>query len=463
MLHEVIFWAAFLGSMTFGVAACRANKNALYFFFLMMILFTGIEHGSINFFSREYYRGATRGFEFHGSFLCAVVLAITMLLQTEQYKIRWFVPLTIPTLCFVCVGVISWITITSIFGYETVNPHQLQSFDAYTPTYPSLEIGLYPAFEIAKILCGFFVFWVTINIFTHQNMIRIVLVAFCIAILYFTCFALIQRYVFGIYRASAFGDTNVLNSYIGMIGVFLIPFAFQTKKPSTSILLWMFIGLSFICIILTVSRSSLAGFVLAGGLVGLFSLTRFMSLRNVALPSFCAFIGVLLLIRASNTLIERFFYAEPIDVSLEGRELYIKEAISMARDHFFGIGPNNFSAFVSFQYAQEIDPNLSSGALAHNVWYLTLGEYGWPGLIAFMILWIRFYQILLSSLFNKKLTQNPVIYATLLGILASSIVLQFQDYYHFAYRITPIFFLTQIIMGLTVKIYLIGREMQSRG
>ena len=69
-----------------------------------------------------------------------------------------------------------------------------------------------------------------------------------------------------------------------------------------------------------------------------------------------------------DTLISRFFYLEKTGVSLEGRGLMNQEALLMAKDHLFGIGLGNYSAYTIARYSEDCgytlgidDDILSSG------------------------------------------------------------------------------------------------------
>jgi O-antigen ligase len=72
------------------------------------------------------------------------------------------------------------------------------------------------------------------------------------------------------------------------------------------------------------------------------------------------------------------------------RAAYIKAAQAMVSDNPFGIGPNNFVVVANvdgyYERARVLPTSGSRGGHVHNIYYLTLGEIGYPGLIALVCL-----------------------------------------------------------------------------
>jgi hypothetical protein len=69
-----------------------------------------------------------------------------------------------------------------------------------------------------------------------------------------------------------------------------------------------------------------------------------------------------------------------------------------------------------------------------------------------------FFQLLFSAMRSKKLKFEPLLYATLLGVLGAVIMLHIQSLFHFAFRVTPIYLLFHILAGLMTRIYLMDKK-----
>lgn len=421
----------------------------MYLFLSLMVLSTCFpETLSITFFPQKFYRAATRGFEVHLADLCALILAVSMVLRPAQYKIKWFLPLTIPFCLYFFIAILSWILV----DHDVANPSYEKAAINPEFSYSIFTTSQYPLFEMSKLLRGYFIFWVSANLFNDEKSIKYLVSSFAIMVFYFTARSLFQRYVQGEYRVSPLTEFNIFNCFIGMLGAFVTPFAFKTKKLGKSLIYCGVTVSALLSIILTVSRSSLAAYAASIGIATILSLRRFNTGKNKMIVFFGILLSMLFFIRAADTLFTRFFVTEPFGVSYEYREMFNEEARLMSKDHILGVGLGNFSAFSIETYGKAT--GAEPGAMAHNIWFLNLGELGYPGLLAFAIFWIRYFQILFKDFFTKINRTDELTYTCLIGILGAMIILQVQDLFHFAYRHTSIFLITQILIGITVRIYI---------
>jgi hypothetical protein len=156
--------------------------------------------------------------------------------------------------------------------------------------------------------------------------------------------------------------------------------------------------------------------------------------------------------KAASTLSERFFYSEQTSSALEGRSIYNDEAVLMGNENIFGVGLNNYSPFSLNSYATRVGKE--AGALAHNMWYLTFGETGWPGLIAFAFYWICFYTLFFRCCLREAWQKDNLTYTILTGVFSAMLILQLQDLYHFSYRYTSVLYLCNIFMAIVVRIHM---------
>jgi len=165
--------------------------------------------------------------------------------------------------------------------------------------------------------------------------------------------------------------------------------------------------------------------------------------------------------RYSGTTLED----EYLDPSVDGRGVYLRLSTAIAKDHFFGVGLNNWSYQVSRTYGprlgfrfddydylvsvygsrnDKIFANSYLAAPAHNLAALTLGELGVPGLAIFALLWLRWLSMGLPFLFLPK--SDPM-RAMGVGILFSICGIFGQSLTEWVYRQTPILLTFYILLG----------------
>lgn len=448
--HTFLFWFGIIFGIPVGIYTCRLYKPSMYLAFAILIISLIYPNWSITFFSRESYKTSTYGFEIHFADLCAIVLFFAMLQRPAEFRLKYVIPLTLPYFFYLLISVISWIFIDKSVNLPFV------AVDINRPEYRYYQLFLYPLFEMAKIVRGFFILWVSANLFIDKKFVTVLTVAFGLIVFYFTFSGLINRYVFHDIRVS-FGSfhPNVFNVYIGILGAFLFPLVFATKKQLI-MLLYLFLSVcALVSIILTISRASLVGYVVSMLFTIVLGVLRYKSYRNVLVAGTIVGLSLLLFLKASSTLMERF-NDEETQGGFDLRHKLNAAAVLMAKDHFFGVGLGNYYAWSVSKYA---DLTSSGVNIAHNIWYLTLGELGYIGLGIFAAIWLRFYQMILYCLRFLRFLKSYDGFPIVLGIFGSSIVLQFQNYFHFAYRDTSIFFTMQILTGLLIRVYLdIKRE-----
>jgi hypothetical protein len=160
-----------------------------------------------------------------------------------------------------------------------------------------------------------------------------------------------------------------------------------------------------------------------------------------------------------------------------GRGYYIRLAIAIADDHWFGVGPNNWSYWVSNKYGPKLGWRFSpypgtdrppkmvapsgsnlddpQAAPAHSLAALTVGEMGIVGLVLFTILWLRWFQMGASFLWKR--TTDPMRRMGV-GLLFGTLGIFSQSMTEWVYHQTPIFFTFNIILGTLASLYYIKRR-----
>jgi len=347
-LSSTIFFAGCGVGIPLAVFLGCKRKEFLYLFFGFLVLSTLFPRLSITFVSREWYKIATRGFEIHLMDVLAIVLMISMFLRPKDYTLRFWVPLLIPCALYLFVSIVSWAVMEQTSMVNTFFLDEEGELARY-------ELGLFPLFEIVKIMRGFFVYLVCLNFVNDRKSFK-VLVSVCVVIvLYCTVDAVFSRYALGEYRVSIPGfHVNTFNVYIGMLGLFLFPFALSKKNSlGKSVFFWFLIACVLVAIILTVSRSSLAGFVFGGAIVYLLCFIRMPLYRTILLTVCMACAGLVIAAKSVDTLLGRFT-TELHTSSMEHRGELNQSAVLMANDHLFGVGLGNYKAHHADRYARGI-------------------------------------------------------------------------------------------------------------
>jgi hypothetical protein len=436
----VIFTLCALLGVPVGILACVIIPALTRWVVILMVWATcePMKVG-INFVSREFYRANTRGFEVTLADLCALVLAGTMLIKSRDVPIRWFPPLSISTLLYLLVGVVSWL----LTGPSLPVPEE-----AILLPYTQFEIGLYPLFELSKIVRGYVLFWVIVNYVRNEETAKNLLWGIAVTVVYMGYLTLSSRYLYGVNRVKAtLGHPNTLATYMAMMGSFCFAFVlfFKSMLPS---LIWGFLTLlSTLGVILTISRGGLAALIVGVWLNTMVLLPRHLNLKNLALILLSMLTAGAILAAALDTLAGRFVGEQNAADDMAYRGKYNDQAKLMARDHLFGVGLGNFSAQSWSEYAVRVDPDLPPGTPAHNNWFLTLGELGRLGVAALALFWMRFFYLVLPFYVRR----NQGLLATLaLAGCSSIIVNHIQSLLQLGYRQTPLFFMTMIFMGLGI-------------
>lgn len=452
MTGIIAFWLVVLVGIPLCVIAGRLYKPFLYFYYFLLVFSTAKVGWSITFVSRESYKSATRGFEVHILDILAIILLLSMLLRSE-YHLRFRLPMMLMNLAFIAIGIISWLMVSDVDTVTNV-PRDMRIMAK------PFELKLYPLFELSKMLRGLFVYWVVANFTIDKKSVQTLLWAIVAVIFVLTAESVINRYVYHQFRVSVQGmHFNDFNVYIGMLGVFILPWAFSSESKLISVGIWTFFLLALISIILTISRSSLVGFLGGAIVVMIFGIIRYPKMKNVLAMVVCLFAGFALMAKASSFLLDRF---EETRQDLPFREGLKAMAALMGRDYTWGIGLGNFAAVFFTKYAAIINFR-EPFIIVHNIWYLTLAEMGYIGLVAFALLWVRFYHFLLVGMFRTRVVAQVNAFEVFLGTFASSIPLQFQGLFHFSYRQTSVFFIFFIFLGTAASFYYAQKRLRSHG
>ncbi|MEI8139626.1 MAG: O-antigen ligase family protein [bacterium] len=447
----IIFLLVVVFGIPIGVLICKTWQSMMHVVAVVLVWATcEPDLVGINFVSREFYRANTRGFEISLVDICVWILMITMLLKRKEVPFRWFPPLTIPTLIYLAVGIVSWLLAGSLITVPE---------EAKLIPYEQFEVGLYPLFELSKIFRGFLLYLVIVNYVRDEKTAQTILFGIGLTALYMTWLAVSSRYLYGINRVRAtLGHPNSLATYMAMLGTFVFAFALQRRQWLGSLVFGFLTLCAAISVILTISRGGLAGLVLGIWLNAMVLLPRHFNVKNIVLLFIGLVVAVVVLAMALNTLMNRFGGEQDASADLAYRGLYNQEGRLMAKDHAWGVGLGNFSAWSWLKYAGDVDPDLPPGTPAHNNWYLTLGELGIPGVIALAFFWLRFAGLALPFYVRKG---KSLFHALAVASTTALLVDHLQSCLQLGYRQTPMYFMMMIFVGMVVAVWYAGHEAEN--
>lgn len=450
----LLFSAAFLlGIPALILAGLIIRPFRKFLIVLMCFSLCYPETFSINFMSREAYRMATRGFELGLFDMCTIALFFILVFQPRGHRFHWFPPLTIAYGIYIAFAVISWLMAPSsipvpgdVYAINTAGGYEF---------YSHFETGLYPLFELSKIIRGAFAYLVVVNFLRDEEHFRTLLGALLMVTFIITIEALISRYIKGYHRISAtLGHPNSLGTFMGMIGTLMFGVTlFRTTFLSSGTFAVATAG-AMVSVLLTISRGALSAMVLGLWLDVSSLFHRYLNFKNFLILFAGSLVVLGLFFMAADTLSARFLVQQDAVSDIEYRGLYNEEAKMMAADHPFGVGLGNFSTYSWIKYGPAVGLN-EYGTPAHNLWYLTLGELGFPGLLAFIFFWLRFYSIGLPFLFRRR---TDLIYAVAASACAASMIGHIQNMLQLSYRQTSIYMLNQILIGMVAAAWYIDRN-----
>jgi len=324
--------------------------------------------------SIEKYRGHCRGFEFNFLEAIAMGLALAALLEKRQ-DFRWLPPGLLAWLLWVGLGLLS------VPG-------------AINPTY-----ALMPAFKFATMA---FIFVGVFSALHDERDVMALMRGFAIALILQVVVCLWGRYALGGYRITGwFEHPNPMAMWSYTLAFPLLGLALSKETLARDVTLFFTaFGSAGLVIVLSISRASLAAFVAGSVLVMLGAYVQGLTARRVVLGVFGAVCGALVLVKASNSFMERSGTdkSEKDDLRL----VLNQQSAAMLQDHpLVGIGWNNYglanSRPLGLKYSQIMErwehnrgstiyaKNFMNNPLTESFYWLTLAETGALGFAAILL------------------------------------------------------------------------------
>ncbi len=443
-----------------AVAAAWFQRVRDIFFFAMLSLAVLTERLDVNFLSEAWYRGTTRGIQVALIEMLAIGLLFGCWAGRRGSDRRLFWPGSLgPILLF--------------FVYAGVS-------------IVMAEPRMFGVFELSKTLAGILIFLASAFYVRSKREWNLLIVALGCAVAYEGLWAAEQHFITHVDRAEGGLDhANSLSMYFCMAVPPLLAVACSDWSRGLKLFCGVCSVLGAVGLLLTYSRAGIPVFAAVAIGTVLACVSWRLTPGRVVIRSLIVF-GAAALVAAGWGQMERR-YAESsleqeyLDPSVDGRGVYLRLSEAIAKDHFFGVGLNNWSYRVSRTYGPRLGyrfddyDNLISvygtkdvrafanaylAAPAHSLAALTLGELGVPGLLIFALLWMRWASMGLPFLL---LPRDEPMRAMGVGILFSICGIFGQSLTEWVYRQPPILFTFYILLGALASLAHARREARVNG
>jgi len=446
----LIFSIGALIFLPIGIMLARSSLRILNLIFFALVFGTTQPESlfglptDINFLSREWYRGTTRGIEI--SYLD--FLAIILFFGSLSARAREGIPFRKPPSFGILKIYFFWALFTVLIMSEP---------------------KIFGIFEVTKIARGILIFLAVSAFVRSPEQLRLFIYILLVVAFYEAAIALSDRYMHGIHRVKAtLPHPNSLSMYCLQILPILLSVYFS-HDVSARVRKLCLLGSLLLAgtIILTISRTGFAALALLTFLTIVFNIRTRLTLKNIGILVLVVIIGALMTVKAWDSLTSRFstFEFENEYMSEEGdRGSYFRKGLPAIYDNpVFGIGLNNWSYWISNKYAELAgyssspypspnSPPLSGTANppAHNLYLITAVELGLVGLLLLLMIFWRWFRITGAGVFKGD---GGLADRIRLGALFSLLGVLMQSVTEWEFRQTPMFFLGHINIAVAVSIY----------
>ena len=430
-----------------GASWSRRIRDVLFFSMVSLSIFS--ERMEVNFFSEAWYRGTTRGLQVTLVEMIAFGLLFGCWVGNRGPERRPFWPgsLGLMLLYFACAGV---------------------SVIACDPK-------LFGVFELSKIFASILVFLAAAAYLRSRREWTLLVVALGCAVGFESAWAVQQHFIIHLSRAEGTLDhANSLSMYLCLTAPLLVAVACSGWSRWLRVFCGLCAAIASVGLVLTLSRAGIP--IFAAVVLGtILACASWRPRPGVILfRSLIALGAVALVVACWSEIEERYsgdtLQEEYFDPTVDGRGVYLRLSGEIVKDHFFGVGLNNWSYEVSRTYGPRLgfryvdydhlisiygtsdDKQFGDAYLAppaHNLAALTLGELGVPGLLIFGLLWLRWLSMATPFLFLPK--DDPM-RAVGVGLLFCICGIFGQSLTEWVYRQTPILFTFYILLGALASV-----------
>jgi hypothetical protein len=426
------------------------------YFVLLIVLLPMIERLDVNFVSRDWYRGTSRGFEVSLLDPMIIGLLIGSIIAPRRGVTRGYWPASF--------GLMLLFFLYACFNVAISDPQLFALFELWK-WFRTLLLVLAIAFYLRT-----------------ERELRLLVVALGIVIWHQGLLALKQRYFEGINRVpGSFISSNSLSMLLCLVTPMMVA-AVNSQFPK-----WLkfFCGgaIAIACVaeVLTISR---AGSMILPGVLAVTALATMsyrITARKVILTVLVVGGAVGIAAKGWHSLTARFEETSLKDEYSKhnlGRGYYLRVARLIAVNELFGVGLNNWSYWVSGKYAHmlgygfvpysgtEHEPSqvIPPGALvddeaqaapAHNLGALTVGELGIPGLLIFLVMWGRWFQMGASFLWPRSSEPLRRMGVGIFFCLCGGFLHSWTEW---AMRQYTMYFMLHILIGALASLYFIKQR-----
>lgn len=302
---------------------------------------------NVNLVSHETYRGADRGFEFTHVDLVAWTLLVALPKPARGMPFRLV---------------------------------QLVYFSACASTLWSSVVPLYTAFSLWKLVRMFLFTAAVWRICVSPERVVKLLDGLALGLVFQALYCVKLRYWDGYHQvAGVFSHQNSLGMAVNLV----LPLLLARFMYVRSYLAGAGVASGCLCVIFSLSRGSLTMLLIGLSSVYFVSMLRGLTPRKAAI-SLCGFAGASAVVAKSFDTIVRRFESAP-EASANAREKFEEVARMMFDEHPFGIGMNMYSWEMGQVYGPRLGLPESDAGVAHHIYWLTLAECGYLGIVAYVL------------------------------------------------------------------------------
>ncbi|CAA6678249.1 MULTISPECIES: O-antigen ligase [unclassified Lentimonas] len=320
--------------------------------------------------SIEWYRGATKGYEFTMMEMLSISLIFSTIFNSERKTI--------------------WLPMGTLLWFLYVAASSLSIFSA-------LEIN-YVLMSIVKHAKAWLIVYAIANYVRTRREVHIVLTGIAVMLIYQFFIVAKMKWIDGFYQVRGlFEHQNPLAMFTYMAALPLLAVA---MSPAVSKARGLFYFFAFACsgiiVLASLSRAALAFFAM--GTVAVVAMGFFdrISIRRILTVGAMALGGTFVLAMTAETIIARF-NDEGNEASGETRDVMNLASLAMVNDKPLGVGWNNFAKAINHPYpygdviddwnrdrGQKVDNDYAKGVVESHYWLLK-AETGWQGYVTYML------------------------------------------------------------------------------
>jgi len=438
------------------IAACISKRIRDLFFVLLVALSPLIERLDLNYVSREWYRGTSRGFEIAILDIFSVSLLVSSILAPRRGEARAFWPASF--------GFMLLYFFYACFNVAISEPH------------------LFSLFELFRMFRGLLLVLAVAFYVRSERELKIFIFGLALLVCYEGLLALKQRYLEGLHRVpGTVIESNSLSVLLCTTTPVMVAALTSQLPKKLKLICACAIPLALVAEIMTISRAgvTIMSLILFGATV---TTVKFRITPKTVAATLVILLGVTgLAAKSWKTLAQRFgestMEQEYGNKKNMGRGYYIRMAKAISGEYFFGVGLNNWSYWVSNKIGPKhgykfvpykgtdhepstiipSDSNVdeAQAAPAHNLGALTVGELGIPGLVLFSLAWLRWFQMGASFFFWRS--PDPTLRMPI-GIFFGFCGMFLQCLTEWVFRHLPLYYTFHVMLGVFMSLYYLKRQ-----